>query len=65
MAAITLSGFKQRLQRHPRGRHGPGAQPFTALGTKKAALQQQNTQLGALAGKLSSLQSAAARLSSP
>ena len=39
--------------------------PFTALGSKKAALQQQNTQFGALAGKLSSLQSAAEKLSSP
>jgi flagellar hook-associated protein 2 len=39
--------------------------PFAALGTKKAALQQQNTQFGALAGKLSSLQSAAEKLSSP
>ena len=39
--------------------------PFNALSTKKAALQQQNTQLGALAGKLSSLQSAAEHLASP
>ena len=38
--------------------------PFTALGTKKAALQQQNTQLGTLAGKLSTLQNAAERLAS-
>jgi flagellar hook-associated protein 2 len=64
--AITLSGFNnidfsailEAVMVQER-------QPFTALGTKKSALQQQNTQLGALAGKLSSLQSAAERLSSP
>ena len=66
MAAITLSGFNnidfsailEAVMVQERV-------PFTALGTKKAALQQQNTQLGALAGKLSSLQSAAEDLSSP
>jgi flagellar hook-associated protein 2 len=64
--AVTLSGFNnidfsailEAVMVQER-------QPFTALGTKKSALQQQNTQLGALAGKLSSLQSAAERLSSP
>jgi flagellar hook-associated protein 2 len=66
MASVTLSGFNnidfnailEAVMVQERV-------PFTALGTKKAALQQQNTQLGALAGKLSSLQSAAERLSSP
>jgi len=66
MAAITLSGFNnidfsailEAVMVQERV-------PFTALGTKKAALQQQNTQLGALAGKLASLQSAADKLSSP
>jgi flagellar hook-associated protein 2 len=66
MAAITLSGFNnidfssilEAVMVQERV-------PFTALGTKKAALQQQNTQLGALAGKLASLQSAAGNLSSP
>ena len=66
MAAITLSGFNnidfsailEAVMVQERV-------PFTALGTKKAALQQQNTQLGALAGKLASLQSAADNLSSP
>jgi flagellar hook-associated protein 2 len=64
--AVTLSGFNnidfsailEAVMVQER-------QPFTALGTKKSALQQQNTQLGGLAGKLSSLQSAAERLSSP
>ena len=64
--AVTLSGFNnidfsailEAVMVQER-------QPFTALGTKKQALQQQNTQLGALAGKLSSLQNAAERLSSP
>lgn len=64
--AVTLSGFNnidfsailEAVMVQER-------QPFTALGTKKSALQQQNTQLGALAGKLSSLQSAAEKLSSP
>jgi flagellar hook-associated protein 2 len=66
MAAITLSGFNnidfsailEAVMVQERV-------PFTALGTKKAALQQQNTQLGTLAGKLASLQSAADKLSSP
>jgi flagellar hook-associated protein 2 len=66
MAAVTLSGFNnidfsailEAVMVQERV-------PFTALGTKKAALQQQNTQLGALAGKLASLQSAADNLSSP
>ena len=66
MPSVTLSGFNsidfsailEAVMVQER-------QPFNALGTKKAVLQQQNTQLGALAGKLSSLQSAAARLSSP
>src|SRR5262245_4342374 len=66
MATVTLSGFNnidfsailEAVMVQERV-------PFTALGTKKAALQQQNTQLGALAGKLSSLQNAAERLSSP
>ena len=66
MAAVTLSGFNnidfssilEAVMVQERV-------PFTALGTKKAALQQQNTQLGALAGKLASLQSAAGNLSSP
>jgi flagellar hook-associated protein 2 len=66
MASVTLSGFNNidfsaileavMIQERV---------PFTALGTKKATLQQQNTQLGTLAGKLSSLQNAAERLSSP
>jgi flagellar hook-associated protein 2 len=64
--AVTLSGFNnidfsailEAVMVQER-------QPFTALGTKKSTLQQQNTQLGALAGKLSSLQSAAEKLSSP
>ena len=64
--AVTLSGFNnidfsailEAVMVQER-------QPFTALGTKKQALQQQNTHLGALAGKLSSLQNAAERLSSP
>jgi flagellar hook-associated protein 2 len=66
MATVTLSGFNnidfsailEAVMVQERV-------PFTALGTKKATLQQQNTQLGALAGKLSSLQNAAERLSSP
>ena len=66
MASVTLSGFNnidfsailEAVMVQERV-------PFTALGTKKAALQQQNTQFGALAGKLSSLQSAAEKLSSP
>jgi flagellar hook-associated protein 2 len=66
MASVTLSGFNnidfsailEAVMVQERV-------PFTALGSKKATLQQQNTQLGALAGKLSSLQSAAGRLSSP
>jgi flagellar hook-associated protein 2 len=66
MATVTLSGFNnidfsailEAVMVQERV-------PFTALGTKKAALQQQNSQLGTLAGKLSSLQSAAERLSSP
>jgi len=66
MASVTLSGFNnidfssilEAVMVQER-------EPFTALGTKKAALQQQNTQLGALAGKLASLQSAADNLSSP
>src|SRR5688500_8583497 len=66
MPSVTLSGFNNidfsaildavMVQER---------QPFTALGTKKAVLQQQDSQLGALAGKLSSLQSAADNLSSP
>ena len=66
MAAVTLSGFNnidfsailEAVMVQERV-------PFTALGSKKATLQQQNSQLGALAGKLSSLQNAAERLSSP
>jgi flagellar hook-associated protein 2 len=66
MASVTLSGFNnidfsailEAVMVQERV-------PFTALGTKKSTLQQQNTQLGALAGKLSSLQSAAEKLSSP
>ena len=66
MASVTLSGFNnidfnsilEAVMVQER-------QPFTALGTKKAVLQQQNTQLGALAGKLASLQSAAENLASP
>jgi len=66
MPAVTLSGFNnidfssilEAVMTQERV-------PFTALGTKKAALQQQNTQLGALAGKLSSLQNAADDLASP
>jgi flagellar hook-associated protein 2 len=66
MAAVTLSGFNnidfsailEAVMVQER-------QPFTALGTKKATLQQQNTQLGTLAGKLSSLESAAQKLSAP
>jgi flagellar hook-associated protein 2 len=66
MATVTLSGFNnidfgailEAVMVQERV-------PFTALGTKKATLQQQNSQLGTLAGKLSSLQSAAQRLSSP
>src|SRR4029079_4243268 len=66
MAAITLSGFNnidfssilEAVMVQERV-------PFTALGTKKAALPQPNTQLRALAGKLASLQSAADNLSSP
>ena len=66
MASVTLSGFNnidfsailEAVMVQER-------QPFTALGTKKSLLQQQSTQLGALAGKLSSLQSAADKLSSP
>jgi flagellar hook-associated protein 2 len=66
MASVTLSGFNnidfsailEAVMVQERV-------PFTALGSKKAVLQQQNTQLGALAGKLSSLQSAADKLSAP
>src|SRR6185436_6429206 len=66
MASVTLSGFNnidfsailEAVMVQERV-------PFTALGTKKSLLQQQSTQLGALAGKLSSLQSAADKLSSP
>jgi flagellar hook-associated protein 2 len=66
MASVTLSGFNnidfsailEAVMVQERA-------PFTALGTKKAVLQQQNSQFGALAGKLSSLQSAAENLSSP
>jgi len=66
MASVTLSGFNnidfsailEAVMVQERV-------PFTALGSKKAVLQQQNSQLGALAGKLSSLQSAADNLSSP
>ena len=65
MAAITLSGFNnidfnailEAVMTQERV-------PFTALGTKKAALQQQNTQLGTLAGKLATLRSAAEDLAS-
>jgi len=66
MPAITLSGFNnidfssilEAVMVQERV-------PFTALGSKKTLLQQQNSQLGALAGKLSSLQSAADNLKSP
>jgi flagellar hook-associated protein 2 len=66
MPSVTLSGFNnidfsailEAVMVQERA-------PFTALGTKKAVLQQQNSQFGALAGKLSSLQSAAESLSSP
>src|SRR5689334_15324903 len=66
MASVTLSGFNnidfnsilEAVMVQER-------QPFTALGTKKATLQQQDSQLSTLAGKLSSLQSAADDLSSP
>jgi len=66
MPAVTLSGFNnidfsailEAVMTQERV-------PFTALGTKKAQLQQQNTQLGTLAGKLSTLQSAADKLASP
>ena len=66
MASVTLSGFNNiDFSQILEAVMAQERQPFTALGTKKAALEQQNTQFGALAGKLSSLQSAADNLSSP
>ena len=66
MASVTLSGFNNiDFSQILEAVMAQERQPFTALGTKKAALEQQNTQFGALAGKLSSLQSAAGNLSSP
>ena len=66
MATVTLSGFNNiDFSQILEAVMAQERQPFTALGTKKAALEQQNTQFGALAGKLSSLQSAADNLSSP
>jgi flagellar hook-associated protein 2 len=66
MAAVTLSGFNNiDFNQILEAVMVQEREPFTALGTKKATLQQQNTQLGALAGKLSPLQSAAENLSSP
>jgi flagellar hook-associated protein 2 len=66
MASVTLSGFNnidfsailEAVMTQERV-------PFTALGTKKQALQAQNTQLGTLASKLSSLQNAAEDLAAP
>jgi flagellar hook-associated protein 2 len=66
MPAVTLSGFNnidfsailEAVMTQERV-------PFTALGTKKAQLQQQNTQLGTLAAKLTTLQNAAEKLASP
>ncbi len=66
MPAVTLSGFNnidfsailEAVMTQERV-------PFTALGTRKATLLQQNSQLGTLASKLTSLQSAADKLASP
>jgi len=66
MAAVTLSGFNNiDFNQILEAVMVQEREPFTALGTKKATLQQQNSQLGALAGKLSPLQDAAENLSAP
>ena len=66
MASVTLSGFNNiDFSQILEAVMAQERQPFNALSTKKSTLQQQNTQLGTLASKLSSLQSAAENLSSP
>ena len=66
MGTITLSGFNNiDFSQILEAVMAQERQPFNALSTKKDALEKQNTLLGTLAGKLSSLQSAAENLSSP
>jgi flagellar hook-associated protein 2 len=66
MGTITLSGFNNiDFSSILEAVMAQERQPFNALSIKKDALEKQNSLFGTLAGKLSSLQNAAERLSSP